>query len=75
MAKHRQLETLAAEGADTQQVATEVQAWLTLEQRLKQTLTWPYDTEILRTLFISVLTPLFVAIARVVGTYLTEGHF
>ena len=71
----RKLETLAAEGADTQQVATEVQAWLTLEQRLKQTRTWPHDTEMLRTLFLSVLTPLFVAIARTVGTYLTEGHF
>jgi hypothetical protein len=69
------LETLAADEADTQPVATEVQAWLTLEQRLKQTRTWPYDTEILRTLFLSVLTPLFVAIARVVGIYLTEGHF
>ncbi|MCC6455881.1 MAG: ABC transporter ATP-binding protein [Caldilineaceae bacterium] len=71
----RKLETLAADGVDTQVAATEVQAWLTLEQRLKQTRTWPYDTEMLRTLFISVLTPLFVAIARVVGTYLTEGHF
>jgi hypothetical protein len=69
------LETLAADGADTQPVATEVQAWLTLEQRLKQTRTWPYDTEMLRTLFLSVLTPLFVAIARTVGTYITEGHF
>jgi hypothetical protein len=71
----RKLDTLAADGADTQPVATEVQAWLTLEQRLKQTRTWPYDTEMLRTLYISILTPLFVAIARVVGTYMTEGHF
>lgn len=69
------LETPTADGADTQRMATEMQAWLMLEQRLKQTRTWPYDTEILRTLFLSVLTPLFVAIARVVGTYLTEGHF
>jgi hypothetical protein len=69
------LETLAAEGADTQPVATELQAWLTLEQRLKQTRTWPHDTEMVRTLFLSVLTPLFVAIARVTGIYLTEGHF
>lgn len=69
------LETPAADGADTQLMATEVQAWLMLEQRLKQTRTWPYDTEILRALFLSVLTPLFVATARVVGTYLTEGHF
>jgi hypothetical protein len=69
------LETLAANGADTQPVATEVQAWLTLEQRVKQLRTWPYDTEMLRTLFLSVLAPLFAAIARVVGIYLTEGHF
>ncbi|MCC6169430.1 MAG: hypothetical protein IT329_19570 [Caldilineaceae bacterium] len=71
----QKLETLAGERADTQRAATEVQAWLTLEQRLKQTRTWPYDTEMLRTLFLSVLTPLFVATARVVGVYLTEGHF
>ncbi len=69
------LETLAADGGNTQPVATEMQAWLTLEQRLKQTRTWPHDTEMLRTLFLSVLTPLFVATARVVGIYLTEGHF
>jgi hypothetical protein len=71
----RELETQAADGADTQPVATELQTWLTMEHRLKQTRTWPYDTEVLRTLFLSVLTPLFVAITRVVGTYLTEGHF
>jgi len=72
---YHKLETLAANGADTQPVATEVQAWLTLEQRLKHTRTWPYDTEMLRTLFFSVLAPLFVAIVRAGGLYLTEGHF
>ncbi len=56
-------------------MATEVQAWLTLERRLSRPRTWPYDTEMLRTLFISVSTPLLVAIARTVGTYLTEGRF
>lgn len=71
----RRLETLAADGTDTLPAATEVQAWLTLERRLKQARTWPYDTEMVRTLFLSVLTPLFVAIARVFGIYLTEGHF
>jgi hypothetical protein len=68
------LETLTADKADTHDTATELQAWLALEQRLKQTRTWPYDTEMLRTLFLSVLTPLFVAISRVVGTLLTEGR-
>jgi hypothetical protein len=69
------LETLAKDGANTQPLTNEVQAWIMLEQRLKQTRTWPYDTEMLRTLFLSVLTPLFVTIVRAVGTYLTEGHF
>jgi hypothetical protein len=69
------LETLTAKGADIQPLATEVQLWLTLEQRLKKTRTWPYDTEMLRTLFISVLAPLFLALARFVVTYLTQGHF
>lgn len=69
------LEKLAADEANTQPVAAEVQAWLLLEPRLKQTRTWPYDTEMLRTLFLTILSPLFVALFRTVGTYLTEGHF
>jgi hypothetical protein len=70
----RKLEARVAEGADTQSVVNEVPVLLTLEQRLKQTRTWPYDTEMLRTLFISVLAPLILAGARAVGTYLTQGH-
>jgi hypothetical protein len=69
------LDALAAGELDTQPVATEVQAWLALEQRLNRIRTWPYDTEMLRTLFLSVLTPIAVGIARLVGVYLTEGHF
>jgi hypothetical protein len=64
----RKLETRVAEGADTQSVLNEVPVLLTLEQRIKQTRTWPYDTEMLRTLFISVLVPLILAGARAVGT-------
>jgi hypothetical protein len=71
----RKLEARVAEGADTQSVVNEVPVLLTLEQRLKQTRTWPYNTEMLRTLFISVLAPLILAGARAVGTYLTQGHF
>lgn len=71
----RTLEAQVAEGADTQAVVNEVPVLLTLEQRLQQTRTWPYDTEMLRTLFISVLAPLILAGARAVGTYLTQGHF
>jgi hypothetical protein len=71
----RTLAARVAEGADTQAVVNEVPVLLTLEQRLKQTRTWPYDTEMLRTLFLSVLAPLLLAGARAVGTYLTQGHF
>jgi hypothetical protein len=71
----RKLEAQVAAGADTHAVVSEVPVLLTLEQRLKQTRTWPYDTEMLRTLFISVLAPLLLAGAREVGTYLTQGHF
>jgi hypothetical protein len=71
----RKLEARVAEGADTQSVVSEVPVLLTLEQRLKQARTWPYDTELLRALFLSVLAPLILAGARAVGTYLTQGHF
>lgn len=71
----RKLEARVAEGADTQPLVNEVPVLLTLEQRLKQTRTWPYDTEVLRALSISVLVPLILAGARAVGTYLTQGHF
>ena len=59
-------------GNDVQSVAFEIEAWMTMEQRLKLTRTWPYNTEMLRTLFISILTPLFLAGARVVTTLLAE---
>jgi hypothetical protein len=69
------LQTLAADGADTLSTATELQTWLALENRLHSTRTWPYDTNTLRTLFLSVLAPLFVGLGRVIGTLLTEQPF
>ena len=71
----RKLEAQVAEGVDTQALVSEVPVLLTLEQRLKQARTWPYDTELLRALFITVLAPLILAGARAVATYLTQGHF
>lgn len=71
----RKLEAQVAAGADTQALVSEAPILLTLEQRLKQTRTWPYDTEMLRALFVTVLAPLLLAGARAVGTYLTQGHF
>lgn len=56
-------------------VAAEFQTWLTLAQQLEQTPTWPFDLIMLRTLALSVLTPAFVALFRVIGLWWTEGHF
>lgn len=67
-----QLQMLAAGGADTLATATVLQAWLALEHRLKYARTWPYDTEMLRTLYLSVLAPLCLGLGRVVGTLLTQ---
>jgi hypothetical protein len=67
------LQASTAGSADTH-LAIEFQTRIMQEQRLKQTRTWPYDTEMLRILFISVLTPLFLAISRAITTLITEGR-
>jgi hypothetical protein len=46
--------------------------WIVLEQRLKLAHTWPYNTEMLRTLTITILTPLFVALLCVASALLLE---
>jgi hypothetical protein len=69
-----QLEAVLDAGSARQPLAAEFETWLTLEQRLAQTPTWPYNLEMLRTLALSVLTPLFVALFRVVGLWWSEGH-
>ena len=71
----RKLEARVADGADTQAIVSEVPILLALEQRLKQTRTWPYDTELLRALSITLLTPLVLAGIQAVVTFLTQGHF
>lgn len=71
----RKLQAQVAAGADTQTLVSEVPILLALEQRLKQTRTWPYDTELLRALSITVLTPLVLAGVQAVVTFLTQGHF
>jgi hypothetical protein len=70
----QKLQATAAGSAGAHLAATELQAWITLERRLKQTRTWPYDTETLRILFLSVLTPLFLAISRAITTLISEGY-
>ena len=62
---YRQLRELSAGDQDTHVAATELNAWAVAKQELKLTRTWPYNTEMLRTLFISIVTPLIVGLARV----------
>jgi hypothetical protein len=69
------LEALIAERQDTHATATELSALALSKQELRSIRTWPYNTEMLRTLFISVVTPLLVALARVTADLLDIGRF
>ena len=50
-------EELLTAGGDTHIVATELNALSTIRQEIGRTRTWPFNTELLRTLVISVVTP------------------
>ena len=70
------LEELIAENQDTHAVATELNTLAISKQELKAIRTWPYNTQILRTIFISILSPLLVAIiSRVTAFLLDTGRF
>ena len=69
------MENLATENKDTYAVATEMNAWAIGKQELKATRTWPYNTEMLRTIFISIMTPLVVGLSRLVAALLASGGF
>ena len=45
-----------------------------LEKRLQSTRTWPYNTEMLRTFVLTVLTPIAVGMSKVAGVLLTSGR-
>ena len=67
---YRTLDELTVQRAELQSIAAEVNAWNAMEQRLKVARTWPYNTEMLRTLFLSALVPLILALVRQVGALL-----
>jgi hypothetical protein len=49
-------------------LASEIDALVVYEERLQETRTWPYNTAMLRTLFVSVILPAGVAVAqRILG--------
>jgi hypothetical protein len=54
-------------------LSAELNALIAAERRLKLTRTWPYDTETLRTLAISVLMPLFVGLSRLLAAWFTSA--
>ena len=47
-------------------MAQEISALAVLEQRLQAARTWPYDVGMLRTLFVSVLVPIFTMLGKLV---------
>ncbi len=64
------LKTRIADKRDTHAVATELNALVAAKQQLRETRTWPFDTEMVSTLSIAVLIPLFVGLARIVAALL-----
>ena len=63
-----------ADQADTSAVESSLDTWMALERRLKVTRTWPYNTEMLRALVITVLTPIALALSRIAAVVLTSGR-
>ena len=53
-------------GQEAGLVAQEISALAVLEQRLQAARTWPYDVGMLRTLFVSVLVPIFTMLGKLV---------
>ena len=73
-AGYRRLLTLQAQGENATDAETEVYTWTVLEKRLQSTRTWPYNTEMLRTFVLTVLTPIAVGMSKVAGVLLTSGR-
>jgi Na+/melibiose symporter-like transporter len=55
---------LRNEDKDVAAISTELNLWLKYEDRLKVARTWPYNTTMLRTLFVSVLFPIIASLAQ-----------
>jgi hypothetical protein len=68
---YRRLDAMTLEQKqDILPFAQEVQLWNQYEARLKEVPTWPYNAGMLRTLFVSILIPIFVTIGQRVMAYL-----
>ena len=68
-AAYDRLQAAADDAQDTQAAATELTAWTAAKQELRTARTWPYNTEMLRTLVVSGLVPLAVGLARILAAW------
>ena len=69
-AAYRRLEQMSLEQKqDILPFAAEVDLWNQYEARLKDVSTWPYNAGMLRTLFASILLPVFVTLGQRLLTY------
>ena len=59
-----------AEGQNVDSAAREINAWFACQHELKGARTWPYNTETLRTLVISVMVPISAGLVKVLGPWL-----
>ncbi|MEZ4557228.1 MAG: hypothetical protein R2854_12400 [Caldilineaceae bacterium] len=63
--------TAAPPGDGALELAADITAWTAYQRALNETRTWPYNTRLLRTLTITVLSPLALGAARLIGILLT----
>jgi hypothetical protein len=71
---YRRFQGEGSEGEAGLALATQINAIAAMKRELKLARTWPYNTEMLRTLTLSVLSPIFVALVRLAENYL-RGFF
>jgi hypothetical protein len=55
---------LPSGGEGTHLIAAEINAWAIFKKEVKETRVWPFNTEILHSLLVSILTPILLSIAR-----------
>ncbi|MCP4164844.1 MAG: hypothetical protein GY759_02990 [Chloroflexi bacterium] len=70
---YHQWQELDTSDQDTYSVAMKLNAWAVVKYELMLTRSWPYNTEMLRTLFITVLIPVLVSVARLISPLLSSS--
>lgn len=69
----REVDSPALVPGNFHEISSELDLWLRYELRIRDSRTWPYNTAMLRTLFLSVLLPAVVSLAqRLVSSLLVK---